>query len=153
MTKTYKANTNVSINIVLPNKKNMHIAFTPQSDGSSIFVTDNAEIQNAIEHHYKYGVTFRLRKVAGQVPKFKTPASASAQATSDVEVTEATAEALEDGETSCTGTSLEKVKISDTSAAKDYLAERFGVSRTAMRSIKAIIEQATAHGIEFEGLS
>ena len=45
-----------------------------------------------------------------------------------------------------------KVKVSDIAAAKDYLADKFGISRTSMRSTKAILEQAAAHGIEFEGL-
>lgn len=45
------------------------------------------------------------------------------------------------------------MKVSDLSAAKDYLADTFGISRTAMRSMKAITEQAAANGIEFEGLS
>ena len=51
-----------------------------------------------------------------------------------------------DDETVC------KVKVSDIAAAKDYLADKFGISRTSMRSTKAILEQAAAHGIEFEGL-
>jgi predicted DsbA family dithiol-disulfide isomerase len=42
--------------------------------------------------------------------------------------------------------------VSDIAAAKDYLADKFGISRTSMRSTKAILEQAAAHGIEFEGL-
>ena len=39
--KTYMANTNISINVVLPSKKNFHITFTPLSNGSSVFTTDN----------------------------------------------------------------------------------------------------------------
>lgn len=51
------------------------------------------------------------------------------------------------------GEALRKVKVSDLAAAKDYLADTFGISRTSMRSTKAIMEQAAAHSIEFEGLS
>lgn len=47
---------------------------------------------------------------------------------------------------------LRKVKVSDLAAAKDYLADKFGISRTALRSQKAILEHAAANGIEFEGL-
>lgn len=50
MIKTYKANTNVSINVVLPSKKNLHISFTPLSNGSSLFTTDNEDIMRAIEN-------------------------------------------------------------------------------------------------------
>ena len=48
---------------------------------------------------------------------------------------------------------IRKIKVSDIASAKDYLADTFGISRTSMRSSKAILEQAAAHGIEFEGLS
>ena len=59
MIKIYKANTNISINVVLPSsKKNLHIAFVPMSDGSSVFSTDNEEIQKGIERHYKYGIRY-----------------------------------------------------------------------------------------------
>ena len=61
MIKTYKANTNISINVVLPSsKKNLHIAFAPMSDGSSVFSTENEEIQKGIESHYKFGSLFRF---------------------------------------------------------------------------------------------
>ena len=51
ITKTYKANTNISINVVLPSKKNLHIAFVPLSNGSSVFTTDNEDIQKSVENH------------------------------------------------------------------------------------------------------
>ena len=35
---------------------------------------------------------------------------------------------------------------------KAAVADTFGISRTSMRSPKAIMEQAAANGIEFEGL-
>ena len=44
------------------------------------------------------------------------------------------------------------VKVSDIAAAKDYLADTFGLSRTSLRSEKSILEAAKAQGIEFEGL-
>lgn len=50
-------------------------------------------------------------------------------------------------------TELKQVTVSDLAAAKDYLADKFGISRTTLRSKKAIVEQAAANGIEFVGLS
>ena len=47
---------------------------------------------------------------------------------------------------------LVKIIKGDIASAKDYLADTFGISRTSMRSTKAIMEQAAANGIEFEGL-
>ena len=162
--KTYKANTNISINVVLASKKNLHVTFTPLSNGSSTFTTDNEEVQNAIERHYKYGKLFRLHSTHGQsetkaakaveMPTAKAAedtADSSVPATTDNgEVTTAEATTVEATEQA---TAVKKITVSDFAAAKDYLADTFGISRTALRSMKAITEQAAAHGIEFEGLS
>lgn len=51
MKKHYKSKTAISINVVLKSKKSMHIAFTAQSDGSSVYTTDNPDVQYALEHH------------------------------------------------------------------------------------------------------
>lgn len=166
--KTYKANTNISINVVLPSKKNLHITFTPLSDGSSVFTTDNEVIQKSIEKHYKFGKLFRLQALQGQSAKRKAtdkqkvtslknqkeiPAAENVDKTEldnneNVEQNGETKDNAGAGndETVC------KVKVSDIATAKDYLADKFGISRTSMRSTKAILEQAAAHGIEFQGL-
>ena len=148
MIKTYKANTNISINVVLPSsKKNLHIAFVPMSDGSSVFSTENEEIQKGIESHYKFGSLFRFvgaantRKQKNAPVKFKTN-----EATAPVE-----AEGIDENGESEDGTAV-KVTVTDLASAKDYLADKFGISRTLLRNTKAIIEQAAAHGIEFEGI-
>ena len=47
---------------------------------------------------------------------------------------------------------MKKIVISDPDAAKAYLSEKFGISRTKMKTIKAIKDEAMAHNIEFEGL-
>jgi hypothetical protein len=155
MIKTYKANTNVSINVVLPSKKNLHISFTPLSNGSSLFTTDNEDIMRAIEKHYNFGKLFRLHSMQDESEKINAKTEENLQ---DKEIptvdNQVTGEDSQDGETTDgNDPTLKKVKVSDLSAAKDYLADTFGISRTAMRSMKAITEQAAANGIEFEGLS
>ena len=40
----------------------------------------------------------------------------------------------------------------DIAAAKDYLADTIGISRTSMRSTKSILQKAAENGIEFVGL-
>lgn len=166
--KTYKANTNISINVVLPSKKNLHIAFTPLSDGSSVFTTDNEVIQKSIEKHYKFGKLFKLHASQGQSAekevtdklkstslrkKKETPAAENVDKTEldNNENVEQNGE-TEDNAGAGNDETVCKVKVSDIAAAKDYLADKFGISRTSMRSTKAILEQAAAHGIEFEGL-
>ena len=166
MIKTYKANTNVSINVVLPNKKNLHISFTPLSDGSSTFTTGNEDIMNAIESHYNFGKLFRLhsqqseskKKATKVVEKPVKDEEQTDKAEDNAVVVDENTEANENNdetpaEEAENEPALKKVKVSDLAAAKDYLADTFGISRTALRSMKAITEQAAVHGIEFEGLS
>lgn len=175
-TKTYRANTNISINVVLASKKNLHISFLPQSDGSSVFVTSNEEIQKAIERHYKFGSLFRLVGTTTTETKKPTTAqtatteekSASANETNadtvdnvgeesdndapandvpEVEETESAEENEQEQQT------LREVEVSDIAAAKDYLADNFDLTRSSMRSQKAVLDAAAAHGIQFKFLS
>lgn len=133
MIKKYKSKSAISINIVLDSKKSMHIAFTAQSDGGSVFITDNENIQNALERHYKYGTLFKLAGVEDVASKESQ--SKETQATEQEEKNK-----------------KRTVKVSDIAAAKDFLADTFGISRTSLRSEKAIREAAEQHNIEFEGL-
>lgn len=156
MIKTYKANTNVSINVVLPSKKNLHISFTPLSNGSSLFTTDNEDIMRAIESHYNFGRLFRLHSAQDENEKKGAKATENPEK-KETKTDGSTGENENNGQDGSTteenGAALKKVKVSDPSAAKDYLADTFGISRTSLRSMKAITEQAAANGIEFEGLS
>lgn len=133
MKKHYKSKTAISINVVLKSKKSMHIAFTAQSDGSSVYTTDNPDVQYALEHHYKYGKLFKL---------VSTESEADIKAKQEAEKAAANEKKDE----------IRKVSVSDLAAAKDFLADTFGISRTSLRSEKSIIEAAKAHNIEFEGL-
>lgn len=133
MKKHYKSKTAISINVVLKSKKSMHIAFTAQSDGSSVYTTDNPDVQYALEHHYKYGKLFKL---------VSTESEADIKAKKEAE--EAAANEKKD--------EIRKVSVSDLASAKDFLADTFGISRTSLRSEKAIMEAAKANNIEFEGL-
>ena len=162
--KTYKANTNVSINVVLASKKNLHISFSPLSDGSSTFTTDNKEVMNAIEQHYQFGKLFRLHSQQGEnkpKPSKTVNHPAKEEETSAADANDKTeaqagvtteADEVTDTEQEDNKPALKQVKVSDFAAAKDYLADTFCISRTALRSMKAITEQAAANGIEFVGL-
>ena len=133
MIKHYKSKTSIAINVVLKSKKNMHVAFTAQSDGSSVYTTDNPDVQYALEHHYKYGKLFKL---------VSTESEEDIKARQEAEKAAANEKKDE----------IRKVSVSDLAAAKDFLADTFGISRTSLRSEKSIMEAAKAHNIEFEGL-
>lgn len=128
MIKTYKARTNISLNVFLEqSKKNLHVTFCAMSDGSSVFTTDDEHVQSGLEHHYKFGKLFKLTDSQEAAPTVEAPAEAEAEAEGD---------------------EVEKVELSDWDSAKDYLADRFGLTRTTLRSHKAITDAAKAHGIE-----
>nr|DAW84258.1 MAG TPA: hypothetical protein [Caudoviricetes sp.] len=159
MIKIYKANTNVCINVVLTSKKNLHISFIPLSNGGSTFTTDNEEIMNAIESHYNFGKLFRLHSTQDESKKkvtnvVKLPEKKEKQKTDENPIQ--TENNGQNDETSTEETktepTLKRVNVSDLASAKDYLADTFGISRTALRSMKAITEQAAVYGIEFIGL-
>ena len=91
MIKSYKANTNISINVVLPgSKKNLHIAFVPLSDGSSVFSTENEEIQKGMERHYEFGSLFRFVGAADTRKPRNAPAKAQTKEESAPEEAEGT---------------------------------------------------------------
>ena len=59
--------------------------------------------------------------------------------------------AKEDNTTEAEG-NVTKITITCLDDAKDYLSEKFGISRTKLRSKKAIEEAAADNGIEFVGI-
>lgn len=132
--KTYKGSTNVCLNIVLPGGANMHVSFTPQSNGSSVFTTANEDVQKGLEHHYKFGKLFRV--IAERDPEEEAKKAAKAKKAEKAVEEEA-------------ASALRKVKMTDYDSAKDYLAENYSVSRTSLRTKKSIEECAAQHGIEF----
>ena len=131
MKKLYKSRSSISVNVVLRSKKSLHISFTAQSDGSSVYATDNEEEQYGLEHHYKYGKLFRLVSTEDDTANAANGVNEPDDADKENE-------------------EIRKVKISDIAAAKDFLADTFGLSRTSLRSEKSILEAAKAHNIEFE---
>lgn len=67
-------------------------------------------------------------------------------------IPEETEEIAEDEETGEEESNLKPIVVSDPDAAKAYLAEHFGLSRTKLKSLKAIKEAGAANGIVFEGI-
>lgn len=130
MKKRYKAKSDVSINVALPSGKNLHIAFSPITNGGSVYYTDVEDVQKGLEAHSKFGKLFRLDE------SFDENAEKAKKIEPKPIIT----------------TGVKKIVISDPDAAKTYLSEKFGISRTKMKTIKAIKDEAMAHNIEFEGL-
>ncbi len=131
--KKYKAKTDIHISVVLKSGKSAHITFASQTGGGSVYYTDNKEIQEAIKKHPKFGKLFKEVAVEEPKPKVeKNDAKKKSKASKKAE--------------------LKKVSVTDLDSAKDYLSEKFDVSRTKLKSEKEIKAEAKKHGIEFEGI-
>ena len=122
MLKTYSADTEVSIN-VLVGGAHRHIAFIPRTLGGSSFATDDPMLQEAIEHHRFFGTRITLVHTMDD-DRRETPAM----------VAEPTGQPL-------------NLTFSSISDAKDYCAEHFGISRTRLKSFEQIKAIAEDNGV------
>lgn len=129
MRKQYKASRGLSINVVVGKNTNVHVAFEGRSDGSSYYATDDADLQHAIEHNCHFGHLFFL------------------DSAEDEQVSSPSPEVTPD-----TPSSEQVVEVTDIDEAKDYLAEKYGISRTMLRSKSAILSEGESRGITFRGI-
>jgi hypothetical protein len=129
--KRYISKSHVCINVALASGKNMHISFSPLTGGGSVYYAEDPQVQAALERHSRFNSLFRLDPY--YVEK------------KEEEVTEFVESPEEEN-------ALRQVTVTCPDDAKDYLADKFGVSRTLIRSVAKIKAVALEHGIEFVGL-
>lgn len=134
MLKRYKSKSWVSINVVLPTGGNTHVSFSAVTGGGSVYYTDNENIQKGLESHPKYGRLF-------VVDTTLTAQQAVAKATGTVASTPPLPPEKEVKK-------AVEVKMACNDDAKDYLADKFGVSRSKMRSRADIEKVAADNGVE-----
>ena len=91
-----------------------------------MYTTNDEQLEAALERHAKFGKLFKVIE------------------TKPVEVKKAAPKAVKKDES--------KVEVSSAEDAKEYLIDKFGISRTKLRTIKAIKETAEKKGIVFEGI-
>lgn len=126
-TKRYIAKSLVSISVRISDKANSHITFAPQTGGTkSVLYTDNEELQKALEAHPRFGKLFHLDTSFQPKVAVAAPAPAAKR--------------------------TKKIKVSCLDDAKEYLCDKFEVSRTKLNSEKSIIEFAASKNIEFVGI-
>lgn len=104
----------------------MRVAFHPLTGGGSYFDTGDEKLQRAIESNANYGKSF-IGMVMQEAP---------------------VAEPVEKPENK----GPKQVKVTSLDDAKDYLAEKYGFSRTKLRSKSAILAAAEENGVEFIGI-
>ncbi len=126
-TKRYIAKSQISISVKLSEEAHAHISFSPLTGGtmSALYTSDEA-LQKALEAHPRYGKLFHVdtsfQPKAAPAPEAIAPKKAK------------------------------KVKVSCLDDAKEYLCEKYEVSRTKLNSEKAIKEYAATKNIEFVGI-
>ena len=133
MFKVYQAGSDLSFSVKMKNGQR-RIVFEPQSHGTSVYSTRDVEEQKAIEKHHWYEDKFFILEAVDEkklADDAKKKAEAKAKNTEDEKDTH---------------------YVEDLQDAKDYLAEKFGVSRSKMKTKEEILTVAQEHGVELEGL-
>lgn len=125
----YIANSDIAVNVVLKSGLNKHIKFNQLTGLRSTYITDDEDVQEALEKHSKYGNWYRRDTTYNPEPVAKVEKTETAEESKTKQVT---VSCLED--------------------AKDYLAEQYGISRTQLRSEAKIKEKAASLGIEIVGI-
>ncbi len=132
--KTYHAKSELCINVRLDGGCR-HVAFIPHTMGGSSLTTGDTKLQQAIEHHRFFGTLITATVVreeareAGQSPATDS-GNAQARSLSDAGDLEP-----------------EVVEFASFSDAKDYVADRWGVSRTLLKTREHIADFAYKHGV------
>ena len=123
MLKKYVATSTVSLNVKLPSGGSKHINFVPVTGGGSCYYTSDSATQWALERHPYFGTLYRI----GMVEKPKA----------------APAPAVKANKTN-------KMVFRNNEDAKDYLADKFAISRSKLRSRAAIEECAKKNNVVIE---
>lgn len=133
MFKTYQGYSDLHFNV--KTKSGLRrVVFEGQSHGGSIYQTRDAEVQKAIESHYWFNDKFFLTESVDEKKleaEAKKKAAAKAKKKEDEQLTHI---------------------VEDVQEAKDYLAEKFGVSRSKMKTKEDILAVAREHDVVLEGL-
>lgn len=130
----YQAGTDLAFSVMV-GKERMRILFEGKSTGSSVYMTRDPKVQQAIESHYWFNDKFFLVE---SIDEKKEAAEAKKKADA-----KAKKEVADEKKTHV---------VTDVEDAKDYLAETFGVSRSKMKTKEDILTIAKEKGVELEGL-
>lgn len=133
MTKKYKSNSCISITVALPNGGRAHVSFTPVTGSASEYYTKDPNMMSALESHVSFGKLFRLAEVIDEEKKAAVKAAAA----------KAKEEPKEEEK------KVIDIEVTCNEDAKEYLADRFGLSRSKLRSRDAINAAAAANGVNF----
>ena len=126
----FTSKTHVCLSVALKGGGNAHVSFTELTGKGSVFTTDNELLAESLRQHHKFGKLFKEEEVKEEHPAAKATGT----------VTEPTDDA--------TGTTEGVLTFDNNEDAKDYLAEKYSISRSKMRTRAAIVEAAKGVGVQ-----
>lgn len=129
MIKTYKAYTSVVISCINKGSR-YHIAFDTLTNGTSTYTTTDKDEQEAIEAHPWFGSKIYLHSSVDEAERVRKDRRKAArkEPEQDVHIVQTFTE------------------------AQDWLAEKFGISRSKMKTKEEILSQAKSCGVKLQGL-
>lgn len=128
MLKKYKAKSCLSITVSLPQGGTTHIKFSPHTGNGSVLYTDDEALQIGLERHPKFGRLFKLDVIPSSINEPDTTEELSDDNKQDI--------------------TIRSVEMSCNDDAKDFVADRFGISRSKLRTRPQIEKAAQEHGIK-----
>lgn len=133
MLKIYKSNSVISVVVKIGGGYG-RISFAPHSMGTSTYATRDPEEQKALESNYLFNDLYRLAETVDE--KKEAAALKKKIAAKDKEQERP----------------VITQSVDSLTEAKDFLADRFGVVRTTLRSKEDILNCAAEHKVVFEGI-
>ena len=135
MKKKYVSKSHVAVSVLTGNG-NVHISFTPKTGGGSVYYTESEDIQKGLRSHPRYGKLFKEDDSEELLEAAKAKAAAEA-------------EEMKKKAPKKTDSGMTKIEVACLDDAKDYLVDKFGISRTKLRTKTAIMDAAKKNKIEF----
>ena len=120
----FTSKSHVALSVPLE-KGNAHISFIEKTGQGSVFYTDNEKLAKAMRKHPKFGKLFREEEIKEEA---KEEVPDAPDITDD-------------------GTKQPEVSFSNNEDAKEYLADRFGVSRSKLRTRQEMEEVAKTNNL------
>nr|DAQ97833.1 MAG TPA: hypothetical protein [Caudoviricetes sp.] len=128
----FKASTLLCFGVTLSDGNRVRVVFTPLTGGDTIFYTDDNELAEALERHPYFGDLFEKDEAPGE---------------------ESVAESVESANESKSSGNDSSLSFAHEEDAKEYIANKYGVSRTRLKTRSSIEKVAGELGvtIEWEG--
>lgn len=125
---TYIAESGISLNIKLESGHYKHVCFELQTNGQSVFVTEDKSLIEAMDKSHRNGVLYKKEK---ENMAEKKDDGGEKSEIGEVEIKEVEVECLDD--------------------AKEYLVNEFGIPKTAVKKKADVLNAAKMNGVKFVG--